>query len=106
MDIVRNDKSSSMSVSYASDEDYGIEDMIVDWAHMEQTATEPERTSGGYYTFSFRNKNGKKVTAYGRQITRIDGAKGGTYLYVEMIGKDVRTMTEIRDSFVLKKAPK
>ena len=40
------------------------------------------------------------------QITWIDGERGGTYLYVEMIGKDVKTMMEIRDSFVLKKAPK
>ncbi len=106
VDIIKNDKSSSMSVSYELGEDYPIEDLIQDWAHMEQTATEPERTSGGYYTFTYKNKEGKKVTAYGRQITWIDGERGGTYLYVEIIGKEVKTMTEIRDSFVLKKAPK
>ncbi len=102
MDIIKNDKSSSMSVSYEINEEYPVEDLIQDWANMEQTATEPERTRDGFYTFTFKNNKGKKVTACGRQITRTDGERGGAYLYVEMTGKDVKTMTAIRDSFALK----
>ena len=97
VDIVKNDKRSSMSVTYAFTEGYAIEDLVADWAHMEEDASEPELMNDGYYMFTFRNDDGKKSTCYVKGLN-----DGRMYLYVEMTGRDAKEMKAIMDSFQTK----
>lgn len=93
--ITKKDKSSSMSVSFATRDKNAIEDLVVDWAHMEDDSSEPKLTDDGYYMFTFRNESRKKATCYVMEV-------GEMYLCVEMTGRDVKVMKAIRDSFKAK----
>lgn len=95
VDIVKNDKRSSMSVTYAFTEDYAIVDLVTDWAHMEDDSSEPVLTDDGYYMFTFTKEDGARATGFAKGL-------GEMYLYVEMTGRDAKVMRAIMDSFSAK----
>ena len=100
VNIEKSGKTSSMSFTYAPTNEYSLEDLLEDWTNMEVNASKPERTSDGYYTYTYKNDDGKKTVSYVRsEANRM-------YVAVDMIGDDVKTMTAIRDSFALKNEPK
>ena len=99
--LEKKDGSSFVSVVYGSTDGRSLEYWLDEWISSEESASKPKRTSDGYYVYTYKNGEGKKTTCY------IRGEAGGTmYFSVEMIGSDVETMTEIRDSFTLKNSPK
>ncbi|MBQ7593910.1 MAG: hypothetical protein IJU48_06105 [Synergistaceae bacterium] len=97
LNIEKNDQSSLMSFTYGKTDGYSIEDLLEDWINMEGGASKPKRTSDGYYIYIHKNDDGPKTTTYIRSES-----DGKMYVAVDMIGKDVQTMTAIRDSFALK----
>lgn len=96
VDITGND--SSISFTYAPTNGYSLEDLLEDWTNMEPTSSKPERTNDGYYMYTYKNEEGKKVFCYVRAES-----DGKMYTSSEMTGNDTQTMTAIRDSFTLKK---
>lgn len=96
VDITGND--SSISFTYAPTNGYSLEDLLEDWTNMEPTSSKPERTNDGYYMYTYKNEEGKKVVCYVRAES-----DGKMYTSSEMTGNDTQTMTAIRDSFTLKK---
>lgn len=96
VDITGND--SSISFTYAPTNGYSLEDLLEDWTNMEPTSSKPERTNDGYYMYTYKNEEGKKVVCYVRAES-----DGKMYTSSEMTGNDTKTMTAIRDSFTLKK---
>ena len=96
VNIEKSDKSSLMLFSYGQTYGATIEDMVEDWANMEEGSSKPKRTSDGYYMFTYKNGDGKKATVYARSESG-----GKIYVSAEMTGKDMQTMTAIRDSFAL-----
>ena len=96
VDITGND--SSISFTYAPTNGYSLEDLLEDWTNMEPTSSKPERTTDGYYMYTYKNEEGKKVVCYVRAES-----DGKMYTSSEMTGNDTQTMTAIRDSFTLKK---
>ena len=96
VDITGND--SSISFTYAPTNGYSLEDLLEDWTNMEPTSSKPERTNDGYYMYTYKNEEGKKVVCYVRAES-----DGKMYTSSEMAGNDTKTMTAIRDSFTLKK---
>ena len=97
VNIEKTDKSSLMLFSYGQTYGAAIEDMVEDWANMEEDSSKPKRTSDGYYMFTYKNGEGKKATVYARSESG-----GKIYVSAEMIGKDMQTMTAIRNSFALR----
>lgn len=91
-------KDSSISFTYAPTNGYSLEDLLEDWTNMEPTSSKPERTNDGYYMYTYKNEEGKKVVCYVRAES-----DGKMYTSSEMTGNDTQTMTAIRDSFTLKK---
>lgn len=97
VNIEKDDKSCIMSFTYGKTDVNAIEDLVADWANMEQDSSEPQLTNDGYYMYTYTNGDGKKSTVYARSES-----DGEMYIVAEMAGNDTQTMTAIRDSFALK----
>jgi len=104
--IVKNDKSSSITLIYGGTGETTLDNSINEWPELYDSSSMITRTEDGYYTFTFKNEDGKKATLYARTVSKATDEKPEMYMSVEFNGKDTDTMTAIRDSFMLKGAAK